>query len=206
MRALRRRPSGRRRGLCAQQQHRNLDEVTESIDRCALDHVGQKPVPVRRHRDEVRGFGLRRPNELGHRIAHREHRPHRKALALQRLLEAGEVLAIGVDFFGLAKLQILEMTRGKMGCTTIVDGEGRLAGILTDGDLRRLFERDPSPLRRAAGEAMTKRPVTIARTELASVALRLMEERKITSVPVVDEAMRLEGLVQIHDLWRLQLF
>jgi arabinose-5-phosphate isomerase len=104
------------------------------------------------------------------------------------------------------KNAILEMTRGKMGCTTVVDPEGRLAGILTDGDLRRLFERDTSPLLRPAGEAMTKRPVTIARTELASVALRLMEERKITSVPVVDEALRLEGLVQIHDLWQLQLF
>lgn len=101
---------------------------------------------------------------------------------------------------------ILEMTRGKMGCTTVVDAEGRLTGILTDGDLRRLFERDAAPLPRAVGEAMTKRPVTIGRTELASVALRLMEERKITSVPVVDAAMRLEGLVQIHDLWRLQLF
>jgi len=104
------------------------------------------------------------------------------------------------------KNAILEMTRGKMGCTTVVDREGRLAGILTDGDLRRLFERDASPLLRPVFDAMTKRPVTIARTELASVALRLMEERKITSVPVVDEALRLEGLVQIHDLWRLQLF
>src|SRR4029450_2653660 len=104
------------------------------------------------------------------------------------------------------KNAILEMTRGKMGCTTVVDAEGRLAGILTDGDLRRLFERDAAPLLRLAGETMTKRPVTIARTELASVALRLMEERKITSVPVVDAAMQLEGLVQIHDLWRLQLF
>ena len=53
---------------------------------------------------------------------------------------------------------------------------------------------------------MTVRPVTIGRDELASVALGLMEERKITSIPVVDDAMTLEGLVQIHDLWRLQLF
>ena len=53
---------------------------------------------------------------------------------------------------------------------------------------------------------MTRQPVTIARTELASAALRIMEERKITSIPVVDGVCRLEGLIQIHDLWRLQLF
>jgi len=129
----------------------------------------------------------------------------------KRFLRVADVMHVGDTVPKVApdtaiRQAILEMTRGKMGCTTVVDAEGRLAGILTDGDLRRLFERDPSPLARPAGEAMTRRPVTIARTELASVALRLMEERKITSVPVVDEAMRLEGLVQIHDLWRLQLF
>jgi len=129
----------------------------------------------------------------------------------KRFLRVADVMHVGDTVPKVApdtaiRQAILEMTRGKMGCTTVVDPEGRLAGILTDGDLRRLFERDTSPLLRPAGEAMTKRPVTIARTELASVALRLMEERKITSVPVVDEALRLEGLVQIHDLWQLQLF
>ncbi len=101
---------------------------------------------------------------------------------------------------------ILEMTRGKLGCTTVVDAEGRLVGLITDGDLRRLLERDESPLGRAVRDVMTHEPVTIARDELASAALRIMEERKITSIPVVDESRRLEGLVQIHDLWRLQLF
>lgn len=129
----------------------------------------------------------------------------------KRFLRVADVMHRGEDLPHVApdtplKHAILEMTRGKMGCTTVVDGEGRLAGLITDGDLRRLFERDESPLLRLAGDAMTRRPVTIARTELASAALRLMEERKITSVPVVDAELRLEGLVQIHDLWRLQLF
>ena len=106
----------------------------------------------------------------------------------------------------LVKEAIVEMTRGKLGCTAVVDREERLVGLITDGDLRRLLERDTSPLRLTAGEIMTREPVTIARTELASAALRIMEERKITSIPVVDEVRRLEGLVQIHDLWRLQLF
>ena len=101
---------------------------------------------------------------------------------------------------------ILVMTQKKLGCTAVVDGAGRLAGLITDGDLRRLLERDEKPLSRLAGEVMTKAPVTIAKTELASVALGIMEERKITSIPVVDDERRLEGLVQIHDLWRLQMF
>jgi len=129
----------------------------------------------------------------------------------KRFLRVSDVMHQGDDLPRVApgtslQLTILEMTRGKMGCTTVVDEEGRLAGIITDGDLRRLFERDGSPLQRPAGEVMSRRPVTIGRMELASAALRLMEERKITSVPVVDADRRLEGLVQIHDLWRLQLF
>jgi arabinose-5-phosphate isomerase len=58
----------------------------------------------------------------------------------------------------------------------------------------------------AAIDCMTKKPVTLPRTELAAAALRLMEEKKITSVIVVDNAGRLEGVVHLHDLWTLQLF
>jgi arabinose-5-phosphate isomerase len=101
---------------------------------------------------------------------------------------------------------ILEMTRARLGCTTVIESDGRLAGIITDGDLRRLLEREASPLERTAGEVMTRKPVTIGRGELASVALGIMEERKITSIPVVDDAQKLDGIIQIHDLWRLQLF
>lgn len=104
------------------------------------------------------------------------------------------------------KNAIIEMTRAKLGCTAVVDAGGRLAGLITDGDLRRLLERDETPLLRSASEVMTADPTTIAPSELASVALGIMEERKITSIPVVDDARKLEGLVQIHDLWRLQLF
>lgn len=129
----------------------------------------------------------------------------------RRFLRVTDVMHKGI---GLPKVSpdtlmrdaILEMTRAKLGCTAVIDTDGRLAGLITDGDLRRLLERDDSPLRRLARDVMTKKPVTIARSELASVALGIMEERKITSIPVVDDAVKLEGLVQIHDLWRLQLF
>jgi arabinose-5-phosphate isomerase len=82
-----------------------------------------------------------------------------------------------------------------------------LLGIVTDGDLRRMMQkRKKNVLDLAAGDCMTKNPVTLARTELAASALRVMEEKKITSVLVVDADGRLEGVVHIHDLWTLQLF
>ena len=67
-------------------------------------------------------------------------------------------------------------------------------------------KRKENVLELAARDCMTKNPVTLPRTELAAAALRMMEEKKITSVLVVDAAGRLEGVVHIHDLWTLQLF
>ncbi|MCU0223195.1 MAG: KpsF/GutQ family sugar-phosphate isomerase [Acidobacteria bacterium] len=101
---------------------------------------------------------------------------------------------------------VLEMSRKRLGSTAVVDGAGRLLGIVTDGDLRRLLERDPTPLDRTAADAMSAHPVSIAADALASAALALMEERKITMLPVVAPDGTLEGIVQIHDLWGTQLF
>ncbi|HEV2490148.1 MAG TPA: KpsF/GutQ family sugar-phosphate isomerase [Candidatus Acidoferrales bacterium] len=102
---------------------------------------------------------------------------------------------------------IYEISRKKLGLAVVMDDDGKLLGIVTDGDLRRLMEkRKKDALDLTAAECMTKNPVTLARTELAATALRLMEERKITSVIVVDSARRVEGVVHLHDLWTLQLF
>jgi arabinose-5-phosphate isomerase len=67
-------------------------------------------------------------------------------------------------------------------------------------------QRKTNVLELAARDCMTTSPVTLPRTELAAAALRIMEDKKITSVLVVDPAGRLEGVVHIHDLWTLQLF
>jgi arabinose-5-phosphate isomerase len=100
-----------------------------------------------------------------------------------------------------------EISRKKLGMTTVTDEGGKLLGIVTDGDLRRLMEkRKKEALDLTAAESMTKNPVTLARTELAASALRLMEEKKITSVVIVDAERRVEGVVHLHDLWTLQLF
>lgn len=102
---------------------------------------------------------------------------------------------------------IYEMSRKGLGLTAVTEPDGRLLGIITDGDLRRVMQqRRESVLDLSAADCMTRSPVTLPRTELAASALRLMEEKKITSVLVVDAARRLEGVVHIHDLWTLQLF
>lgn len=100
---------------------------------------------------------------------------------------------------------IYEMSRKKLGVTAVVDNE-KLAGIISDGDLRRLLEkRGKDVLDLTASEAMTKNPRTIAAGEFAATALALMEEKKITSLMVVGKEGRLEGIVHLHDLWSTEL-
>ena len=102
---------------------------------------------------------------------------------------------------------IYEISKKKLGHTAVVDGEGRLAGMISDGDLRRFFQREGGrALERSAADLMTRTPVTIGRKELATRALNLMESRRITSLMVVDAEGRLEGVVHIHDLWRTEMF
>jgi arabinose-5-phosphate isomerase len=96
---------------------------------------------------------------------------------------------------------IYEMSRKKLGVTAVVEGE-QLVGIISDGDLRRLLEkRGKDVMDLTAGEAMTRSPKTIAKHEFAATAIAMMEEKKITSLVVVDDAMRVEGIVHLHDLW-----
>jgi arabinose-5-phosphate isomerase len=100
---------------------------------------------------------------------------------------------------------IYEMSRKKLGVTTVVDGD-RLLGIISDGDLRRLLEkRGKDALDLTAGECMTRGPKTISRQEFAATALAIMEERKITSLAVVDSNHHLEGIVHLHDLWGTEM-
>lgn len=99
-----------------------------------------------------------------------------------------------------------EMSAKKLGMTTVTTGDGKLAGIITDGDLRRLMEKHGgATLSMTAGDCMIRTPQTIGPGLLASEALNLMEKRKITSVVVVDGEGRVLGVVHLHDLWTLEL-
>jgi arabinose-5-phosphate isomerase len=98
-----------------------------------------------------------------------------------------------------------EMSSKRLGMTCVVGDDGALAGIFTDGDLRRLMSRVSNVLALSAGEVMTRNPITIGRELLAVEALRIMEMHKVTSVVVVDRRRVVEGVVHLHDLWRTQM-
>ena len=100
---------------------------------------------------------------------------------------------------------IYEMSRKGLGMTTVQE-DGKLLGLISDGDLRRLLEhhgKDVFDL--TAGECMTSGPVTIGPDEFAITALNVMEQKKITSLPVVDESGRLMGVLHLHNLWGTEM-
>lgn len=102
---------------------------------------------------------------------------------------------------------IYEMSRKGLGHAAVTSESSELLGIVSDGDLRRLFQREGHrALDLSAADAMTRNPATIGRQELATRALNLMETRKITSLLVVDAQGKLEGVVHIHDLWTTEMF
>jgi arabinose-5-phosphate isomerase len=130
----------------------------------------------------------------------------RKLLRAESLMHSGDALPrVNLD----TKLTdvIYEMSRKGLGMTTVLDAEARLAGIVTDGDLRRLMQqRGSEAFHVSAGDYMTKAPVTLSPHELAGTALNMMERRRITSIVVVDKEQRPLGVLHLHDLWTLELF
>jgi arabinose-5-phosphate isomerase len=130
----------------------------------------------------------------------------KRLMRVEQLMHAGEHLPI-VRLDTAMPEVFHEMSRKGLGMTCVVDTRHRLAGIITDGDLRRHMERDASRLlERLAGDVMTATPVTVVREMLAAEALNILEQRRITSVVVVDAARTVQGVVHLHDLWRTELF
>jgi arabinose-5-phosphate isomerase len=101
---------------------------------------------------------------------------------------------------------IYEMSNKGFGITAVTGEDGTLTGVISDGDLRRLLQKDEALLRKTAADCMKGAPLTIAGSELASAALEVMERRKVTSIFVTDAENRLEGIIHLHDLWGLELF
>jgi arabinose-5-phosphate isomerase len=128
----------------------------------------------------------------------------RRLMRVEQAMHAGELAPIVTVSTRMPDV-FHEMSSKRLGMTCVVDEDGRLAGVFTDGDLRRLMMRTFDVLGLTAGEVMTREPVTIERRLLAVEALKIMEARKITSVVVVDAAQRVEGVVHLHDLWRTQM-
>jgi arabinose-5-phosphate isomerase len=149
---------------------------------------------------ERRGF---RPDDFA--ALHPAGRLGSKLLRVEHLMHAGESLP-RVSPETMMPDVFHEMSKKGLGMTTVTEADGRLAGILTDGDLRRLMEKHRgSTLEMRAGDCMTRSAQTIGPHVLASEALNLMEKRKITSIVVVDEVKAVLGVLHLHDLWTLEL-
>jgi len=130
----------------------------------------------------------------------------KKLMSVEAVMHGGDA-APSVVVSAVMPDVIHEMSSKRLGMTCVVGHDGRLSGVFTDGDLRRLMMTRPpnAVLALTAGEAMTPNALTITRNMLAVEALRIMETHKITAVVVVDEQRRIDGVVHLHDLWRTQM-
>lgn len=120
------------------------------------------------------------------------------------LMHAGEELPRVPESAGLREV-MLEILDKRLGITTVVDGRGRLAGVVTDGDFKRILMRHPDPWPLTAAEVMTRTPSVIGADALVAAAVRTMEEREagpITALVVVDRERRPLGILHLHDCLR----
>jgi arabinose-5-phosphate isomerase len=120
------------------------------------------------------------------------------------LMHSGEAVPI-VHENVLLKDALLDMTKKRFGMTTVVDDAGRLLGIITDGDLRRLHLQSTSFEGLRAGAVATRNPKVIAADDLAAKALEVMEAFEITSLVIVDDAQRPAGVIHLHDILRAKI-
>jgi len=133
----------------------------------------------------------------------------RRLTPVRDLMHSGDALPCVATDTPMTEV-IYEMSRKKLGMTTVLSqSDDRLEGIISDGDLRRLLEREgPRALEHTAGEIMNPRPITVDSDTLAPAALALMEQKKITTLIVTkpgETGDDIQGVVHLHDLWTLEL-
>lgn len=128
----------------------------------------------------------------------------KKFIKVKDLMHAGDEMPVVAPGTAMKDV-IYEMSRKGLGLATVLDESGALVGLITDGDLRRLMERDPDPLARTAAEVMHPGGVCISGDELATAALRMLEEKRITSLMVCN-GDGVVGVLHVHDLWGVGLF
>lgn len=132
------------------------------------------------------------------------------ALGKRLLLKVEDLMRTGKDNAVVREDKVvsevlLSITRSRAGAATIVDADGRLTGIFTDGDLRRHIESDPGLLQRKVKEVMTRNPLVITPDKLAAEAMHILQEKRIDEVPVVDKNKRPVGLLDVQDLLKAGL-
>jgi len=144
---------------------------------------------------DARGFG---PDDFAR--SHPAGALGRRLLTYVRdVMRTGErIPRVGADTLLLEAMR--EISRKQLGMTAVLDGQGRLQGIFTDGDLRRLLERGGDVRSLRVAEVMTRSPLTIGPDVLATEAAQLMDERKKNQLLVVDAGGALVGALHMHDL------
>jgi arabinose-5-phosphate isomerase len=138
-------------------------------------------------------------------VLHPGGRLGKKLLRVEDLMHTGDQIP-RVSADTKMKDVLFEMTRKRLGLTTVTDADGTLLGMISDGDLRRQMERHGyGLLDQRAEDCMTRQPVLVGRRELATAALELLERRKITALLVTDPQGRVEGVLHLHDLWKTEM-
>ncbi len=148
---------------------------------------------------EKRGF-----SEENFRYFHPGGQIGKKLLKVEHLMHRGRQLPV-VTTSALMKGVIRTINEKKFGVAIVVRDRDRVAGIITDGDLRRLFLKGVNFAKTRASACMTPDPLRIRGDRMAVEALKIMEDRAVTSLIVVDEKNRLRGLLHLHDLWRTEM-
>ena len=131
-------------------------------------------------------------------------------LPRQALIHVSDVMRTGDDLPQVARTAsamqaVAEITRGRLGMTGVVDDSWRVVGIFTDGDLRRALEKNVGLAGTPVESVMTRGPKTLRASALAVEAVQLMEKHKINQLLVVDDAERLVGALNMHDLFRAKV-
>jgi arabinose-5-phosphate isomerase len=133
-----------------------------------------------------------------------------QALARQALLHVADVMRTGEKLPKVSagtplRDAVAEMTRGRIGMTAVLDADGLVKGVFTDGDLRRTVEKGIEIAALRVDDVMTKNPRTVQRNTLAAEAVHVMEAHKVNQVLVVDERGALIGALNMHDLFRAKV-
>jgi arabinose-5-phosphate isomerase len=148
-----------------------------------------------------KGFG-----EEDYAFFHPKGQLGKKLIKVEMLMHTGgEIPCVLMD---MTMIQVIEeMTNKRLGMTCVVDEKKTLHGVITDGDLRRMIRKHKENIfQMNACDCMSPNPVTISREGLATEALNLMEDKKITSLVIRNKQGKVEGIIHLHDLWRTEMF
>lgn len=130
----------------------------------------------------------------------------KKLLKVKSLMHTGKHIPRVIQTTPMADV-LEEMSSKRLGMTCVIDEEEKLMGIITDGDLRRMIQKYKADLlQKTAQDCMSKNPIAIEKEDLATKALNLMEENKVTSLIVRNKKGGIGGIIHLHDLWRTEMF